>query len=145
MNQETLSQLISIISSILVIVGTYKIFEKAGDEGWKAIIPFYNSYTQYKLTWNTKMFWICLLAEMVAVPSALIFAGCAKAGIPYAVIISGIIMIASVAIVVTLHAKESSKLAHAFGKGTGFAVGLFFLQPIFKMILGFDNNMSYVK
>ena len=31
------------------------------------------------------------------------------------------------------------KLAKAFGKGTGFALGLIFLGPIFYMILGFGD------
>lgn len=31
-------------------------------------------------------------------------------------------------------------LAHAFGKSTGFGIGLIFLSPIFMCILGFDNS-----
>ena len=31
------------------------------------------------------------------------------------------------------------KLAKAFGKGFGFFLGLLFLNPIFKLILGFGN------
>lgn len=31
------------------------------------------------------------------------------------------------------------KLAHVFGKGAGFAVGLIFLNPIFMLILAFGN------
>jgi hypothetical protein len=30
--------------------------------------------------------------------------------------------------------------ANAFGKGTGFAVGLFFIAPIFYCILGFGKD-----
>ena len=29
---------------VITIIGEYKMFEKAGVEGWKAIIPFYNMY-----------------------------------------------------------------------------------------------------
>lgn len=32
------------------------------------------------------------------------------------------------------------KLAKAFGKSTGFAVGLILLSPIFYVILGFDSS-----
>ncbi len=31
------------------------------------------------------------------------------------------------------------KLAHVFGKGAGFAIGLIFLNPIFMLILAFGN------
>ena len=30
--------------TVLTIIGEYKMFEKAGVPGWKAIIPFYNTY-----------------------------------------------------------------------------------------------------
>ena len=35
--------------------------------------------------------------------------------------------------------KSMIKLAHAYGKGTGFGVGLIFLEPIFMCILGFGD------
>ena len=35
--------------------------------------------------------------------------------------------------------KAMIKLAHAYGKSTGFGVGLIFLAPIFLCILGFGN------
>ena len=34
----------------------------------------------------------------------------------------------------------SVKLAKAFGKGTGFAIGLIFLSPIFILILGLGDS-----
>ena len=33
----------------VMIVSMWKIFEKAGEEGWKAIIPFYNTYTLFRI------------------------------------------------------------------------------------------------
>lgn len=35
--------LISIAILILMIVANWKLFTKAGEEGWKSIIPFYNT------------------------------------------------------------------------------------------------------
>ncbi len=35
------------------------------------------------------------------------------------------------------------KIAHSFGKGGGYAVGLFFLPSIFCMILGFGDAVYY--
>lgn len=35
--------------------------------------------------------------------------------------------------------KTFIKMAHAFGKSTGFGLGLFFLAPIFQLILGFGD------
>lgn len=36
--------LFTFIAWIIVTIAKYKIFEKAGIEGWKAIIPYYNAY-----------------------------------------------------------------------------------------------------
>ena len=41
---------IAIIYYILLIVAWWKLFTKAGEKGWKAIIPFYNFYVQCKIT-----------------------------------------------------------------------------------------------
>lgn len=35
-------------------------------------------------------------------------------------------------------------LAHAFGQGTGFGVGLVLLSPVFSCILAFDSNCQYI-
>lgn len=34
---------------IVMIIGMWKIFEKAGEEGWKSIIPLYNTYTLFRI------------------------------------------------------------------------------------------------
>ncbi len=36
--------MLGLIIFILVTAGLWKIFEKAGTQGWKALIPFYNGY-----------------------------------------------------------------------------------------------------
>lgn len=47
---------ISLILLVIYILAYWFIFSKAGEPGWKALIPFYSTYTVFKLTWNTKMF-----------------------------------------------------------------------------------------
>ena len=44
---------------IFVIIGRWKMYVKAGEHGWAAIIPFYNSYIKYKISWGTG--WLFLL------------------------------------------------------------------------------------
>jgi uncharacterized membrane protein YhdT len=44
----------------LMIVSVWKIFEKAGEPGWKSIIPIYSSYIWYKIA--TGHGWTFLLA-----------------------------------------------------------------------------------
>lgn len=48
-----------LIIYILLIVAQWKIFEKAGEAGWKSLIPFYNMYILYKIAWGNG--WLFLL------------------------------------------------------------------------------------
>ena len=36
--------LVNLVVYVLSIIADYRLFEKAGEEGWKAIIPFYNYF-----------------------------------------------------------------------------------------------------
>lgn len=53
--------------AVLSIIALWKIFVKAGEEGWKAIIPFYNSYILYKLTWGNGFFFLLSLIPCVGI------------------------------------------------------------------------------
>lgn len=50
----------SLLSLVLVLAGLYKLFEKAGIPGWKALIPFYNYYYAVKLI-GKPLWWFLLL------------------------------------------------------------------------------------
>ena len=99
--------ILSLALAVLGIVAMWKIFEKAGKPGWAAIIPFYNIYVLFEITWGNGWKFLFLL-------------------IPIANIVFAIITMV--------------KLAKAFGKGGGFAVGLIFLSIIFYCILAFDQS-----
>lgn len=38
--------MVSLIIYIILVAGMWKMFEKAGIDGWKAIIPIYNIYLE---------------------------------------------------------------------------------------------------
>ena len=56
---------IVIIFSVIMIVATWKIFSKAGEEGWKSLIPFYNSYILFKITWGNGIYFLFLFIPFV--------------------------------------------------------------------------------
>lgn len=45
---------------ILQIIANWNIFTKAGEAGWKSLIPIYGDYVSYKIAWQTSLF----LAEL---------------------------------------------------------------------------------
>lgn len=46
-----------ITTTIAIIVGLYKLFPKAGEESWKAFVPFYNLWIAQKITGKPK-YWV---------------------------------------------------------------------------------------
>ena len=52
-----ITMFIIIIFYILLIIAGWKIFEKAGEKGWKSIIPIYNIYILFKIVKMKSWFW----------------------------------------------------------------------------------------
>lgn len=121
--------ILMLIWYILRIVGYWKVFTKAGEAGWKSIIPIYNVFVQYKFTWNTKFFWLLIVLEVIGN-----LIGGNGEGILY--VISIILLLAGAIIYI----MQLNNLSKAFGHGVGFTIGLIFLEPIFTMILGFGSS-----
>ena len=59
------TSVISLIIAIAGIVALWMIFKKAGEHGWASIVPFYNLYTLYKITWGNGWFFLLLLIPFV--------------------------------------------------------------------------------
>lgn len=105
---------------VLSVIAGWKVYEKAGQPGWAAIVPFYSNYIEFKIFWGNGWLFV--------VPLALGLLG----GIP---LLGSILSL----LVVVIYALTCYKKALSFGQGIGFAVGLFFLNPIFTMILAFGQ------
>lgn len=100
---------------VLNIIAEWRIFVKAGEKGWKSLIPIYNIVTLYKIVGLSP--WLLLLGL-----------------IPFV----GWIAIAVLTIICMI------KLGEVFGKSAGFIVGLVLLGIVFKLILAFDKS-EYIK
>lgn len=121
-------QFFSLAWMILQVVAYWNIFTRAGESGWKSLIPFYSTYTQYKICWNTLMFWIAFIGVTVGF--------ILNSVVGFISVFGAIMMFAASAVqLVALH-----KLSLAFGHGLGFTLGLIFLNPVFIMILGFGSS-----
>ena len=113
--------LISLAIAIVSIIGMWKMFTKAGEEGWKSIIPIYNMITLCKIV-GVSPWWILIVFV---------------SGLLGIIPILGSLLNLAVSIYFSILLCVST--ANSFGKDTGFAVGLFFLSPIFYCILGFGS------
>lgn len=118
---ESMQQIALIMSVVMFlmmlldVIANWCIFKKANKPGWASIVPFYNNYILYQITWGNGWFFL--------LPMFIIFLPIVGA------IVSSIIMIVT-----------SVKLGKVFDKKGGFIVGLVLLNPIFKLILAFDKS-----
>ena len=143
--------IISLALTALAIIAYWRIFVKAGEEGWKAIIPFYNAYTAMKLFWKTSIFWIGIGLGVGAsigygmasygVVALAIYGGGGNA----AVMVIGFILAFGCGITAfVLEIMFLNRVSKAFGHGAGFTVGLVFLNFIFILILAFSKSERVV-
>ena len=143
--------IISLAFTALAIIAYWRIFVKAGEEGWKAIIPFYNAYTAMKLFWKTSIFWIGIGLGVGAsigygmasygVVALAIYGG----GGNTAVMVIGFILAFGCGITAfVLEIMFLNRVSKAFGHGAGFTVGLIFLNFIFILILAFSKSERVV-
>ena len=116
---------LTVIRYLLTAIGYSKMYRKADIAPWKAFIPVYHTYNNYKLSWNGKMFF--LAAALYILLSVL--GGAEALAIQLAVIAAGIALM-----VVTV--KQNIKMAKLFGKGTGTGIALIFFPGITSLILG---------
>jgi hypothetical protein len=126
--------LLTIAWYALVVIGAWKMFEKAGVAGWKAIIPIYNIYLCFKFCWNTTYFWVWLVLSLLSVwaDGYAYYSG-------YMSIVSYVISLVTVMITVNL----AYHLSMSFGHGFWYALGLAFFPFIFTMIIGFGSSRYF--
>ena len=104
--------IIMLAVAVFSIVSMWKVFKKAGKEGWAALIPIYNLVVLFQISGidPKKLLWFLL---------------------PF---------IGQIIVFVYL-IMAYINLAKAFGKSSGFAAGLIFLNVVFIGILAFDDSV----
>ncbi len=128
---------IAIVLYILYIVASWKLFAKAGEAGWKSLIPFLNGHVLYRIAWKPAWFWIGVLLD-IALLVLSYFNPDSENMILLA--ISGALGL----ITIIIHITFSVKLSKAFGHGGGYALGLIFFPSIFWLILAYGES-EYVR
>lgn len=109
-------------------IGYRKMFQKAGDAGWKAFIPFYNDFVCFKFAWNTKMYWPLLISDLLIyfLP-----------GSDY--LVTGLLIWVCMIISLVLNVKLDIRIAKSFGKNKGWGVLLLFFPVVIRLILGYGK------
>ena len=105
---------IGLVVSVLQIIAMWKLFNKAGEKGWKSIIPIYNVIVLFKVSGISPWLVLVFLASVIPVIGWLAIAA--------------------------LYIYQSHSLSKSFGKDIGYTIGLLLLPTIFYMILGLGKS-----
>lgn len=64
---------IAIVFCIIAFVAMWKLFSKAGEAGWKCLIPIYNSYILFKIVYGNGLKFLLLLVPVLNVVIGIVF------------------------------------------------------------------------
>lgn len=116
---------IMVIRYLIQAIGYAAMYRKAGVAPWKAFIPVYNTYNNYKLSWNGKLYFL--------------FAALSIASLALGFFTEGALALVSAAAslgVIYMAVKQNNNMAKLFGKGTGTTIALILFPAITSLILG---------
>lgn len=119
---------ILIVISILIVylIGSMKVYGKAGQRRWAVLIPVYNMFVLLKIirkpTWWIIFIILAIVPPLMSIPDTH----------PLTILIT--------IIALTVWFIMSYHLAKVFGRGIWFAIGLIILPWIFYPILGFGKS-----
>lgn len=116
--------LMVLVCLILIQISMWAIFAKAGEAGWKSLVPLYNYYLLMVVA--GKPGWWSIPAISVVLLSLVM---------PGMLFVVGIIYL----VCVVLHLMAMLSLAERFGKGALFGIGLTFLPMFFFPLLAFGG------
>ena len=126
----------SLLLALLMLIAMWRIFTKAGEKGWKCLIPIYNLYILWRIGWKTEKFWTVFAGALVVSMLVGILSAFGEIGkIPIALLSIGWS-------VYTIYCtfKMAITMAHRFGKSTAFGVlGLVFFSIIGYPVLAFGS------
>lgn len=110
--------IVSLVLFILTLIANWRIFEKAGEEGWKSIIPIYNFYI------------ICRILKMNFTHFIIAFI----------ILFIPFIQIGAAIYLLYFYVECDFRLSKAFGHGLGYSWGLVLLNTIFVLLIGLSDD-----
>ncbi|MBQ3284706.1 MAG: hypothetical protein IJH40_03605 [Ruminococcus sp.] len=125
--------IIVLLIYVLFVVAEWRILTKAGEKGWKALIPIYNIYVSHHIVGMSHAWFI---AEVIIWVIEILFE--VFEGIPdWIGLVFGIAVGIFTLISELIHIL---KICTCFGKGTGFKIGMILIPDLFLLILAFGKS-----
>ena len=146
--------LITVVMLVIYFIALWKLFVKAGEDGWKAIIPIYNTLVMSKIaTGNFKLGAASLIVSAVylffmSIGNTLNMIATSGNDSSLAVLSIISLPMSLLAIVCAIGMAVIGGYFHyvfteSYGKETVWCVLSIFFFPIIMLILAFDKNTHY--
>ena len=147
--------LLNLALAVMSIIGMWRMFTKAGEHEWGAIVPFYNRYLLFKISDMKNWFWAELVLSIVYGASLIAFVLfligvliSSFSTVDYNSALNGtgisfIIVIISAVLLFILHIVRNIRLARNFHLGGGWVLGFLLLPGVFYMIVGCSGKIRF--
>lgn len=117
--------------SVLFVIAEWRILTKAGEKGWKSLIPFYSIFVSHHIV---GMHHAWFIAEVITWVTELVFE---MVRFPEPVVV--VFGIAVLIFTLLSEAIHIIKMCNCFGKGTGFKIGMLLLPGLFLLIIAYGK------
>ena len=136
MNEKLLAKIIAfiilLVITIILMVAEWRIFKKAGEKGYKAIIPFYNVYLSHEIVGMGPVWFIIEMflwvGEMVS------------SFVKFNPVFELIFLLMTFVFTIISEVIHATKMCKCFGKGRGFKIGTVLFPGIFLPIIAFGKS-----
>lgn len=136
-----------VLIAAIAMAAKWRVFQKMGYEGWKSLIPVYETFLTFKAIYGNGWMMLVLIAPFVmALPISIIMAigmflsneATGIIGVP--VMIIGLLLgVASAVLPVIFTIKLNFDMARAFRQSKAFGFGLWLVNPVMMVVLAFSN------
>ena len=139
--------IIALIAIIFKIISRWVFFKKCGEDGWKALIPFYTDYTLVKVS-GLNWWWFLLLIASAILSSMqssvnVISKDSSSAGVGAVLAIVSVLSLFASLASIFARINYSVNISKKFGKSGGYAALIVFFEPIMLLILGISKKETY--
>lgn len=141
--------------AILTLAGMWKTFEKAGESGWKALIPVYNLYIIIRISGHSGWWLIVFFLPVLVILTIIaILSGTSEQlsggletladdsafnSMGYSISFAIQLLALSIQAIAITGSVITYNFCRSFGKGLPFTIGLALLGFVFWPILGFGR------
>ncbi len=143
--------LIALAFGIVTLIAHWKLFEKAGEPGWKAIIPYYNTFKLAQIATGSNLVgWLLIglsagyLVLSVGMQIAMAFLDSDNTSFMIFMLFFYLATMVMSLGVAGLSGYTHFMLGKSFGKPTVWNVLMIFFSPFLTIAMGFDKNLTYV-